>query len=75
MTTPTDKIDYDRLVPERLPEMSQHRLRGTIRWADYNYWVKNESIMSDYTFDILVEEYRKRYPEDTEFLDQIGMWQ
>jgi len=68
------RIDYDRLVPERLPEMSQYRLRGTIRWADYNYWVKNESIMSDYTFDILVEEYRKRYPEDTKFLDEIGMW-
>jgi len=73
MTTGTN-INYDELVPERLKKMSQHRLRGTIRWADYCYWVKDESIMSDYTFDILVNEYKKRYPEDKEFLDQIGMW-
>lgn len=74
MTIVTDKIDYDALVPQRLHEMSQHRLRGTIRWADYCYWVKSESIMSDYTFDLMVREYEKRYPEDKEFLDQIGMW-
>ena len=73
MTTDT-KINYDELVPQRLQEMSQHRLRGTIRWADYNYWVKNDSIMSDYTFDLLVREYKKRYPEDEEFLNEIGMW-
>ena len=68
------KINYDILVPQRLHEMSQYRLRGTIRWADYNYWVLDQSIMSDYTFDLMVEEYKKKYPEDTEFLDQIGMW-
>ena len=73
MTTDT-KINYDELVPQRLHEMSQHRLRGTIRWADYNYWVKDTSIMSDYTFDLLVKEYKKRYPEDEEFLNKIGMW-
>jgi NAD-dependent DNA ligase len=73
MTTDT-KINYDELVPQRLQEMSQHRLRGTIRWADYNYWVKDNSIMSDYTFDLLVREYKRRYPEDEEFLNQIGMW-
>lgn len=74
MTTATDKIDYDTLVPQRINEMSQHRLRGTIRWADYNYWVRDKSIMSDYTFDLMVREYQKRFPEDKEFLDQIGMW-
>lgn len=74
MMTNTDKINYDELVPQRLPEMSQHRLRGLINWADYNYWVKDESIMSDYTFDLLVREYKKRYPEDEEFLNKIGMW-
>lgn len=74
MMTDTNKIDYDRLVPQRIENMSQQRLRGTIRWADYCYWVKDESIMSDHTFDILVKEYKKRYPEDKEFLDQIGMW-
>ena len=74
MTTDT-KIDYDTLVPQRLHNMSQYRLRGTIRWADYNYWVLNQTIMSDYTFDLMVEEYKRKYPEDTEFLDQIGMWQ
>jgi NAD-dependent DNA ligase len=73
MTTDT-KINYDELVPQRLQEMSQHRLRGTIRWADYNYWVKDNSIMSDYTFDLLVREYKRRYPGDEEFLNQIGMW-
>jgi NAD-dependent DNA ligase len=73
MTTDT-KINYDELVPQRLQEMSQHRLRGTIRWADYNYWVKDNSIMSDYTFDLLVREYKKRYPEDEDFLNEIGMW-
>ena len=73
MTTDT-KINYDELVPQRLQEMSQYRLRGTIRWADYNYWVKDNSIMSDYTFDLLVREYKKRYPEDEEFLNEIGMW-
>jgi NAD-dependent DNA ligase len=73
MTTDT-KIDYDSLVPQKLENMSQHILRGTIRWADYCYWVKDESIMSDHTFDILVNEYQKRYPEDKEFIEQIGMW-
>jgi len=67
-------IDYDNLIPQKLETMSQYRLRGTIRWADYCYWVKDESIMSDYTFDILVNEYKKRYPEDKEFIEQIGMW-
>lgn len=74
MMIDTSKIDYDSLVPKKLSEMSQNRLRGTIRWADYCYWVKDESIMSDYTFDILVKEYKEKYPEDKEFLDQIGMW-
>jgi len=45
-----------------------------INWADYCYWVKDESIMSDITFDTLVNEYKSRYPEDEEFLEKIGMW-
>lgn len=74
MTIDTSKIDYDNIVPKRLETVSQYALRALIRWADYCYWVKDESIMSDYTFDLLVREYKKKYKEDKEFLDQIGMW-
>ena len=68
------KINYDEVVPKRIDKASQHAIRALINWADYCYWVKDESIMSDCTFDILVNEYKKRYPEDKEFLNQIGMW-
>lgn len=74
MMTDTKKIDYDTIVPERINKVSQHAIRALIRWADYCYWVKDESIMSDYTFDFLVKEYKERFSEDKEFLDQIGMW-
>ena len=74
MTTLTSNVDYDTIVPKKIDKVSQHAIRALIRWADYCYWVKDESIMSDYTFDILVNTYKERYPEDKEFLDQIGMW-
>lgn len=74
MMIDTSKIDYDNIVPKRLETVSQYALRALIRWADYCYWVKDESIMSDYTFDSLVREYKRRYSEDKQFLEQIGMW-
>lgn len=73
MTTRT-KVNYDEIVPKKLQSASQHALRALITWADYNYWVKDSSIMSDYTFDLLVREYQRRYPEDQNFLNKIGMW-
>lgn len=68
------KPNYDEIVPKRLNSASQHALRALITWADYNYWVKDTNIMSDYTFDLLIREYRSRYPEDEKFLNKIGMW-
>jgi len=68
------KINYDEIVPKRINKASQHAMRALINWADYCYWVKDESIMSDITFDTLVNEYKSRYPEDEEFLEKIGMW-
>lgn len=65
---------YDQWVPRRLKEASDAKLRCLITWADYSYWVKHESIMSDYTFDMLVREYEARRPDDKEFLDKVGMW-
>jgi hypothetical protein len=65
---------YDQWVPRRLKEASDTKLRCLIVWADYCYWVKNDSIMSDFTFDLLVREYTCRCPDDTDFLDKIGMW-
>jgi hypothetical protein len=66
---------YDQWVPRRLKEASDTKIRCLITWADYCYWVKNDSIMSDYTFDLLVREYEARRPDDREFLDKVGMWQ
>ena len=74
MTTPTSNVDYDTIVPKKIDKASQQAIRALIRWADYCYWVKDESIMKDNTFDMLVKEYSNRYPEDKEFLEQIGMW-
>lgn len=74
MTTPTSNVDYDTIVPKKINKASQQAIRSLIRWADYCYWVKDESIMKDGTFDFLVKEYKSRYPEDKEFLNQIGMW-
>lgn len=74
MTVPTSNIDYDKIVLKKIDKVSQHAIRALIRWADYCYWVKDESIMKDRTFDFLVKEYKSRYPEDKEFLNQIGMW-
>lgn len=74
-TEPTQtEPDYDNLVPKRLKEASDAKLRALIVWADYCYWVKNEPIMRDTTFDLLVREYEARQPEDRTFLDKIGMW-
>lgn len=75
MTTGTSElIEYDKAIRNRYKQASQYMLRATIRWADYNYWVLDKQIMTDETFDLLVEEYKKKYSEDTHFLDQIGMW-
>lgn len=68
------KVNYDEIVPKRIAKASKYAIRALINWADYCYWVKDENIMSDHTFDTLVNEYKKRYPEDKQFLDKIGMW-
>lgn len=69
-----DRVDYDHWVPIRLAAASEAKLRCLITHADYWYWVKNESIMHDHTFDMLVREYTRRRPDDVEFLEKIGMW-
>jgi NAD-dependent DNA ligase len=74
MTTDTKKINFDELVPKKIEKASKEALRALINWADYCYWVKDESIMSDYLFDSLIIEYKKRYPEDEKFLNKLGMW-
>lgn len=66
--------DYDKLVPEKLKDASDTKIRCLISWADYCYWVKNTPIMHDYTFDMLVREYQKRCPDDQDFLNKLGMW-
>jgi hypothetical protein len=75
LKSPTFKaVDYDKLVPLRLKEASDAKIRLLIVWADYCYWVKNTPIMHDYTFDALVREYQDRRPDDVEFIDRLGMW-
>jgi len=69
-----DEPDYDYLVPLRLKDASDTKIRCLITWADYCYWVKDKPIMKDHTFDLLVREYEKRLPDDRAFLDKIGMW-
>lgn len=68
------KPDYDVLISRGLKDCSDSVLRFTITWADYRYWVKQDPMVSDVTFDLMVREYQSRRPDDVDFLDKIGMW-